>query len=137
MATHLLFCSVPEHVHINVTSCPCLTGALLIYPIKFRWLVHQIDCGDSCTQASHAFTCRKRPPRCRASPQRHCASDGVSTRPRWPGLSLVSLCNCKRRGQEENSGTQSWQGQWPYLLFHAFSFLCSYSQFRSHFVFQR
>lgn len=83
----------------------------MIYPIKFRWLIHQIDCGGSCTKTSHAFTRRKRPtlcsscitvppppPCCRASPQCQHASDGVGTSPRWLGLRLVPLCNCKRRG---------------------------------------
>lgn len=84
----------------------------MIYPIKFRQLVHQTDCGGSGTQTSHAFTCRQPPMlrgwsrtmppppplHCRASPQCHRPSDGVGTSPRWPGLSLVSLCDCKRTG---------------------------------------
>lgn len=45
----------------DVITCPCLAGALLIYPITFGWVIYQIDDGGSCTKTSHSFSCRKWP----------------------------------------------------------------------------
>lgn len=144
--SHFACTCVPMHktdggLSPDVFSWRWLVGTLLIYPIKFGWLMHQTDGGGPCTKTPHAFSCRKWPMLSSSSltmpPQGHhnaiipvtgSAPDQLAGPE--PGFTLHLQKKSYTR-QEENSGTQCWQAPWHYLLFHAFSIFCSYSQFRS------